>query len=152
MPDFELPPVKVRVAGISFDNRDGSSRQAVARLVRKGDRLHLRREKDNAYDPWALAVDWVDTDGKAFQLGYVPRGVALLLSPLVDEGATLTAHVVRKGGGQPMGVRMVIEGDMSALPEGRTTGLEPALRIAELAPDDYPEDGYAPVLGGDRRP
>lgn len=148
MPD--MAPVKTRIAGISFDNRDGSSRQDYARLVRKGDVLRLRREPENPHDPNAIAVEWVDRDEAALQLGYVPRPLAMLLAPLVDEGAKLQAKVIRAGGGglRQIGVRMQIDIDASALPENRVSGLEPALQIAAQAPDDGPDPGLAPTLGG----
>ena len=148
----DMAPVKTRIAGISFDNRDGTRRQDHARLVRKGDVLTLRREPENPYDANAIAVCWVDRDGVALQLGYVPRPLAMLLAPLVDEGAQLSAKVIRTGGGglQQVGVRMQIDIDTSALPESRVTGLEPELQIAAQAPDDGPDPGLAPTLGGGR--
>ncbi|HEY9721473.1 MAG TPA: HIRAN domain-containing protein [Oscillatoriaceae cyanobacterium] len=140
-----LPPIKTRVAGISFENRDGSSRQAYARLVRRGDRLRLRREPENPHDGYALAVEWLDADGRALQLGYVPRALSLVLAPLVDAGAHLEAEVLRKAGGiaQPMGVRIAISGELG---QAGPSDLEPA--IARALVDDGPD--RAPALGGVR--
>lgn len=148
----EFPTIKTRVAGISFDNRDGSSRQAHARLVRKGDPLRLRREPENPYDANALAVEFVDKDDRTYQLGYVPRGLASVLAPMVDAGAKLEASVIRAGGGglQLIGIRMKIDGDVSALPEALRTGLEPAIAYAMTMPDD--DGGLAPTLGGPGKP
>lgn len=140
-----LPPITTRVAGISFENADGSSRQAYARLVRKGDRLRLRREPQNPHDGYALAVEWLDTDGRALQLGYVPRPLALVLSPLIDAGARLDAEVLRRGGGvvQPLGVRIAISGELGA---AGPSDLEPA--IARALASNEPD--LAPALGGVR--
>lgn len=147
----EFPTLKTRVAGISFENKDGSSRQANARRVRKGDPLQLRREPENPYDAHAIAVEFVETGGTALQLGYVPRALASVLAPMVDAGATLEASVIRAGGGglQLIGIRMKIDGDVSALPEAMRTGLEPAIALALTLPDDL---GLAPTLGGAREP
>lgn len=46
----------VAVVGESFDNRDGSSRQAILRRCRPGDRVSLDREFDNPHDENAVAV------------------------------------------------------------------------------------------------
>ena len=151
---FDFPPIQTRVAGVSFENRDGSLRQTYVRQVSKGDALVLRREPENPFDPHAMAVDWADADGRPHQLGYVPRSLAALLAPLVDGGQLkLKAKVARKGGGGLMlaGVRMVIELDAAAMPASAASGLEPAIAQAleadrlELLGGD---PGLSPSLGG----
>lgn len=149
----DLPAIKTRVAGVSFENRDGGLRQTYVRLIRKGDRLILRREQDNPFDGSAIAVDWADADGQAFQIGYVPRGLALVLAPLVDQGAQLHGTVIRTGGGglSLLGVRMKIEGDLSRVPDAQRTGLEPAIAWALAVPDDDNAGaGLAPALSPTR--
>lgn len=145
----EFPTIKTRVAGISFENRDGSSRQAFARQVRKGDPLVLTREPENPFDPNAIAVAWIDKEGVALQVGYVPRALAAVLAPMVDAGAKLEASVIRAGGGglQLIGIRMKIDGDVSSLPESLRSGLEPAIAMAMLRPDGD-EGSLSPTLGG----
>lgn len=153
MSDF--PPIKTRLAGVTFDNRDGSPRQPFVRKAKKGDVLRLRREADNPFDGNALAVDWVSPDGDVHQLGYVPRNLAQFLGPMADDGAHLTAEVVRMGsvrlpGKKPIaGIRMAIAGDLSACPAYWRTGFEPALAAALAAPwSDYDqEQSLAPTLG-----
>lgn len=149
----ELPPILTRIAGISFENPDGTLRQAIARRVQKGDPLALRREPLNAHDANAIAVTWLSPEGEALQLGYVPRALAELLAGLVDRGAKLSASVDRTGGGGkfPLGIRMKIEGDFSAVPKPHRSGLEPAIAEA-LAIDEAEEAGLAPMLGGLHRP
>jgi hypothetical protein len=154
----DLPPIKTRVAGVSFDNRDGTPRQPYVKLAKKGDVLHLRRERDNPFDGNAIGVDWVEAGGDRHQIGYVPRGLAALLAPMMDEGAHLTAEVVRRGQARPgpgkplwYGVRMSIEGDLSALAAHWRSGLEPAVEAALAMPDDGPLEQLAPALGGDRQ-
>ena len=150
----KFPSIQTRVAGVSFENRDGSLRQTYVRRVKKGDRVLLRREPENLYDPYALAVDWLDADGQSCQLGYVPRGLALVLAPLADGGAHLSAAVARKGGGglKLAGVRITIEVEAPDMPQEQATGLEPAIAraLADDGPDPFFGPDLAPALGGDR--
>ena len=37
----DLPPIRARVVGVSFDNRDGTPRQPFVKLVKGGDALLL---------------------------------------------------------------------------------------------------------------
>lgn len=151
-------PIKTRVAGVTFDNRDGTPRQPFIRKVKKDDRLLLRREPDNPFDPNAIAVSWTDTAGDSHQLGYVPRALAGVLAPLVDEGAALTALVIRAQkvprtgyGARPIwALRMALFGDFSKLPARRVSGLEPAITQALAEDAASPDPGFAPALGGTR--
>ena len=153
---IDFPPIQTRVAGVSFENRDGSLRQTYVRQVKKGDGLVLRREPENPFDANAMAVEWLDADGQPRQLGYVPRSLAALLAPLVDGGRLkLKATVARKGGGglKLAGVRMSLELDAQAMPTEQASGLEPA--IAQALEADRLEvlggdPGLAPALGGIR--
>jgi len=128
----DLPPIKTRVAGVSFDNRDGTPRQPYVKLAKKGDVLALKREPDNPFDGNAIAVAWTE-----------------------PTGAHLTAEVVRRGQARPgpgkpllYGVRMSIDGDLSALAAHWRSGLEPAVAAALAMPDDEPMEQLAPALGG----
>ena len=150
-------PIKTRVAGVTFDNPDGTPRQPFVRRVRKDDRLALRREADNPFDANAIAVEWSDAEG-VHQLGYVPRALAGVLAPLMDDGATLTALAIRalkvpRAGTwtKPVwALRMALYGDFSALPARLVSGLEPAI-IQAVAEDEAAfAAGDAPMLGGER--
>ncbi len=57
------------VAGESFDNDDGSSRQAILRSCRAGDGVTIEHEPHNPYDKYALRVL---VDGRG-QVGHIPR-------------------------------------------------------------------------------
>lgn len=152
---IEFPTIQTRVAGVSFDNRDGSSRQTYIRRVKKGDAIVLRREPENFFDANAIAVDWLDPDGTPCQLGYVPRNLAAVLAHVVDKGAKLTAQVMRKGGGghRLAGVRVTIDMVADQSPFAEVTGLEPVVREAiqadELELQGF-DSGFAPALGGKR--
>lgn len=150
-------PIKTRVAGVTFDNRDGTPRQPFVKLVKKDDRLELRREPLNDFDPNAIAVHWADPGGQDHQLGYVPRALAAVLAPLVDAGGTLTALAIRAQkvprhgvwAKQPIwALRMALFGDFSALPARLVSGLEPAVEQAIAEDRASPDSGYAPALGG----
>lgn len=157
----DLPTIKTRVAGVSFENRDGTPRQPFVKQAKKGDRLTFRREPDNPYDPNAIAVEWSDAGGDRHQIGYVPRTLAQLLAPMADEGAFFHADVVMRGRAKPApgrpplyGVRMAISGDLSGLPAHWRNGLEPAIELA-LEQDKEAEarelemaQSLAPTLGG----
>jgi hypothetical protein len=153
--------VETRVAGISFENRDGSSRQALASAVAVGTRLVLCREPLNPFDEWAIAL-MVSTPELAGQLGYVPKAFAAVLAPLMDQGIPFEACVLRKGRVRRydslpstrrrpfeiIGVRMAILSTATGLPFTVYTGMEPALRDAIANDDPECDPGDAPVLGG----
>lgn len=80
---------KVRLAGVSHDNDDGTSRQALLARCKPGERVELRREPDNAYDPYAIAVH--RTSGE--QIGYIPAGDRRLAEH-IDRGGEVAAHIV----------------------------------------------------------
>ena len=149
-------PILTRVAGVTFDNRDGTPRQPFIRRVRKDDRLTLVREPENPYDANAIAVAWHDAAGDVHQVGYVPRALAGVLAPLMDDGVPLTALAVRAQKVPRHGVfarpiwalRMAVHGDFRSLPARHVSGLEPAVEAAVLADEADWEASLAPALGG----
>jgi HJR/Mrr/RecB family endonuclease len=58
-----------RVAGVSHNNRDGTSRQQIIRRCVAGELLRLKPEKDNPVDPKAVAVCRLNGE----QIGYLPQ-------------------------------------------------------------------------------
>ncbi|MBU2676470.1 MAG: HIRAN domain-containing protein [Gammaproteobacteria bacterium] len=58
----------LKVRGVSFKNRDGSSRQEIARTLKPSQPVRLIAEPLNEHDRWAVAV--FTADGK--QIGYLP--------------------------------------------------------------------------------
>lgn len=58
----------VEVVGESFENDDGSSRQAIIQRLRAGDAVELRLEPDNRFDRRAIAVH-----SARGQIGYISR-------------------------------------------------------------------------------
>lgn len=79
-------PLLFRVAGPSYgDDPNG-------RAVSPGDRVVLRREPSNTFDPSAVLVE----SSNGARLGYVPRQYADLVSGLLADGELLVAEATRK--------------------------------------------------------
>lgn len=66
-----MTTITTRIAGVSFTNDDGQSRQYLLRHVKAGDGVLLQRQWDNDYDPNAIAVLHA-----AGQIGFIPAKVA----------------------------------------------------------------------------
>ena len=61
-----------KIAGVTFRNPDGSSRQRIIKECRVGEALLLIREPDNPIDKFAVKV----VRGNGQQLGYLGRNIA----------------------------------------------------------------------------
>lgn len=83
MPKF--PDVKC--VGMHFRGGDAV---ALAASLEEGEVLRLERETDNAHDGNAIKVFFEST-----HIGYVERGQAAWIAPLMDEGGAVTATVTR---------------------------------------------------------
>ncbi|MEB3222061.1 MAG: HIRAN domain-containing protein [Candidatus Sericytochromatia bacterium] len=151
-------PISTRVAGVTFDNPDGTPRQPHVKRVKPGDTIELRREPDNGFDANAIAVSWRDEAGELRSLGYVPRALAAVLAPLADEGMPLrgravrAAKVPRRGHWAPLvwGLRIEVDADGWTARPALRSGLEPAIARALAEDEATPDPGYAPSLGGSR--
>lgn len=97
------------VVGLPYENRDGSKRQDVAKRLKERQTLVLVREPHNPYDANAIAVyeaHWTRFPAHELrassQVGYLPKGLAEMYAPIMDEGAQLFAvleeKVMRKDG------------------------------------------------------
>lgn len=62
------------VAGETFDNPNGTSRQSILKKAKPGQEVVLLPEPDNQYDPEAVAVYLLGSGGSTAQIGYLPRG------------------------------------------------------------------------------
>ena len=63
---------------------------AYIKRLRPGDPLILKREPELKYDTNAVAIYMPSAFGDK-QLGYVPRGLAAELAPIIDAGTEVTA-------------------------------------------------------------
>ena len=82
----------VNIAGVSFKNKDKTSRQTVVKGLEPGQPLILKREKRNKYDKNAVAVHTTER-----QAGYLPRHAAATVAPVMDHKVKVQCHVVSKG-------------------------------------------------------
>ena len=83
-----------KVVGISYENADGTPRRAILReLAKRGEiSLYLEREPSNRYDENAIKVlSKVAEEG--YQIGHVPRDVAEVLAPSLDNGASAVVRL-----------------------------------------------------------
>lgn len=92
-----------KIAGVSQNNEDGSSRQeAIEYNAKVGKPLILNREPKNKFDPNAISV-WVFSKGcfgsGTHQLGYLEARVASELAPLIDQGVPVNAVITEITGG-----------------------------------------------------
>jgi hypothetical protein len=62
------------VSGETFDNPNGTSRQAILAKARPGQECVLLAEPDNPHDTAAVAVYLLEAGGRTAQIGYLPRG------------------------------------------------------------------------------
>lgn len=82
-----------RVAGVTFDNPDGSNRQQILKNCRPRESVKLVREPDHPHDKYAIAVFTIA--GK--QVGYLPSDPRL--AQHMDMGGTATALILQITGG-----------------------------------------------------
>ncbi|MEB3198760.1 MAG: HIRAN domain-containing protein [Candidatus Sericytochromatia bacterium] len=140
---------------MTFPNVDGTSRQALIRLLTVEDAVELQREPENPFDPNAIAVEWRSLDKASGRLGYIPRGLAAALSPCLDSGTSCQAKILRRRRIPRQGVasvpiwavRIQITLLTTHLPDGIRNGLEPALSSALAADSEELAAGDAPCLG-----
>lgn len=99
------------VAGVAYDNADGTSRRNIVRRCRQGENLFLQREPMNQVDPNAIRV--LRASGE--QLGYLTAWVA---GGAMSEGM---AEYLDKGGEYEVGI--------TAITGGGFFGGEPEVKI-----------------------
>jgi hypothetical protein len=93
---------RTKVAGVTHNNSDGTSRQDILRKCTNGEYLLLQRDYDNAFDEYAIAVLRETKE----QIGFIPRHVAFRhpamndLAPHMDQGGEVNARIVALIGGE----------------------------------------------------
>lgn len=102
-----------KVAGVTYNNEDGDSRQKIIKKYCKaGDELELIREPDNEHSPTAIGV-WLKKP--SLKIGYVRSASDLSkrLSEHLNRGRTIRCKVSNVTGGQDdketLGVNMFVE-------------------------------------------
>lgn len=113
--------IYLHVAGESFDNRDGSSRQNIIEShCKAGMPVCFVQEPDNQYDEFAVGV-WITTPGflgfgtKQRQIGYVNRQWSERICNAIDDGHRLSGTISEIMGGTrdkpSLGVVLAVESD-----------------------------------------
>jgi hypothetical protein len=93
---------RTKVAGVTHNNSDGTSRQDILRKCTNGEYLLLHRDYDNAFDEYAIAVLRKTKE----QIGFIPRHIAFRhpamndLAPHMDQGGEVNARIVALIGGE----------------------------------------------------
>lgn len=96
--------IKTKIVGVThMDPVNKVNRQEIIhKMVKAGQKLELRLEPDNAYDPDAVAV-WlrrkVLLSTSEYHLGYLGRDVASDVSVLIKQGRRITTTVLDVSGG-----------------------------------------------------
>jgi len=106
---IKIPSVFVyetKVVGVSKDNEDGTSRQAIIKAeVAEEDKLQLEAEPSNPYDPNAVKV----LSPKGNQIGYLNKEMAETVKPALDHATEIHVTARWVNGEKMLGVGLRIE-------------------------------------------
>lgn len=106
---------EVKAVGVTFGNCQQVLRHLEGHPVEDTEYL-LVREPDNAYDANAIRVDGLVWGRSVGAVGHLPKDVAVMLAPLMDNG--ISVRVVRFniyggwGRGVSLGVKLVVKLDL----------------------------------------
>lgn len=87
---------RTKVVGVTYQNPDGTKRQEIISKCKVGEDVFLKREYENSYDQYAIAV--LRETGE--QIGFIARDVAFRhegmndLAPHIDQGGEITAKII----------------------------------------------------------
>ncbi len=85
----KLQPVKTLLAGVRYDNEDGSSRQKIIGKLKLGEDLILERDTENKFDDAAVKVCRVGGE----QIGFLDMDIAVEINARLKEGSRVDAKV-----------------------------------------------------------
>ena len=86
----------VKVVGVTFENKDGSSRADIISRMSNTDKVCLERDPYNEYDSNAVKVLVMRGDEKK-QIGYLPKDIAAKISPKLRRNVDFMVTVSRVG-------------------------------------------------------
>jgi len=134
----EASQFHTKIAGVSFEGRQDT----IAGLT-LGSELILEREPENVHDANAIAVRF-----GALPLGYISRGIAKHIAPLIDEGARYRARIesLTGGGDKNRGVNVYVWRDAAPRLRSATLG------VTRGEADRDNEEMVRAALIGDARP
>ena len=87
---------RTKVVGVTFQNPDGTQRQAIIGKCKVGEHVRLIRDYENSHDQYAIAV--LRETGE--QIGFIDKDVAFRhegmndLAPHIDQGGEVKAKIV----------------------------------------------------------
>lgn len=92
---------KIKVMGIHI----GARRENIEKYVKQGSKFILTREQTNEFDQNAILIELPVRKGQyKLDLGYVPRGTAAEIVPLIDSGiefkATFRTKIISEKSGK----------------------------------------------------
>jgi single-stranded-DNA-specific exonuclease len=138
----EATQFHTKLAGVSFEGRQDT----IAGLT-VGSPLVLERQPQNPHDPNAVAVRY-----GALQLGFIKRGIAKHIAPLIDAGAQYRARIESLTGASGgtagerfRGVNIFVERDALAAVERRSSRQREAQR--DLQGDELGESVRRALIG-----
>ena len=86
-----------KVAGVSFENRDGSSRQSLVLQCGEYDRIMLVREPENPHGSTAVRVE----NAAGLQLGYLPHNISAEIFDHIDQWMAVVRQVHPRSADMP---------------------------------------------------
>ncbi len=86
----------VKVVGVTFENKDGSSRADIISRMSNTDKVCLERDPYNEYDSNAVKVLVMRGEEKK-QIGYLPKDIAAKISPKLRRNVDFMVTVSRVG-------------------------------------------------------
>lgn len=122
--------LSLAIVGADHPNKRGPARRFGIALCRPGDPVELRRETNNRFDEFAIAVFGGDV-----QLGYVRSERAAWLAPILDRGERVTA-IFQEATDYGCAVRVALGEGVPSLPMPRDSQDSDT----EWWPDDIWED------------
>lgn len=87
---IKLHPERTMVAGVRYDNDDGTSRQKIIKKLKVGEDLILERDTSNKFDDSAVKVCRVSEE----QFGFLEMDIAVEINARLKEGSRVDAQVI----------------------------------------------------------
>lgn len=83
--------VETKVAGVTKGNRQKALHRIATKYSPEAVKVTLERDKANLYDSNAVKVLISVNGSTSYDLGYIPRNLAYVVSAVLDKGIELTA-------------------------------------------------------------
>lgn len=87
----KLASVETRVAGVTYERRQEAI-EHLAHYSAEEITITLKREPENRYDRNAIAVVAAVMGKGRYCMGYLPRGLAAFVAPIMDKGQAVQSY------------------------------------------------------------